>query len=507
MTMAGRRIHNGKRRYALPAVGCEAIGSALGLLLLTSNAYADSAAVPNQPTPSPSAAPGDQPTEPSFTTGLFSSSRTTLLGDAGGLRTWLGKYGITFSLYEESEVFGNATGGIRRGAAYDGVTTPTVQFDTSKAFGWAGGLFNVSAFQIHGDDLSTENLLALQSVSGLEAMRSTRLWELWYQQSFNNGSFDIKVGQQSLDQEFITSANSLLFLNTMMGWPLVPSEDLYAGGPAYPLSSLGVRIHGQIVPNVTGLLGVFDDNPPGGPFDDDPQTLGPEAGGVKFNLNTGALLIGELQYALNQPTAGQVVKTDNKGLPGTYKIGFWYDTAPFSDQQYDTNGISLASPASNGIPAQDFGNFSIYGIFDQVVYQPDPLAARAVSIFARVMGAPGDRNLVSFSANGGATLKAPFEGRDGDVVGLGFGYGQISYGARGYDEATAYYAPPGVLSPIRSSETFIETFYQIQLAPWWQLQPDFQYIFNPGGGIVNPLEPTQLVHDEAVFGVRTTVSF
>lgn len=506
--MAGRGTYD-RERHTLPAFRWKTIGSVVGLLLLSSSAYADSAAAPtSQPAPAASAAPSDQaPIEPDFTTGLFSSSRTTLLGDAGGLRTWLGKYGITFSLYEESEVFGNATGGIRRGAAYDGVTTPTVQLDTSKAFGWAGGLFNVSAFQIHGDDLSTENLLVLQSVSGLEAMRSTRLWELWYQQSFNNGAFDIKVGQQSLDQEFITSANSLLFFNTMMGWPLVPSEDLYAGGPAYPLSSLGARIHGQIAPNVTGLLGVFDDNPPGGSFNDDSQTLGPEAGGVKFNLNTGALVIGELQYALNQPSAGQVVKADNKGLPGTYKIGFWYDTAPFPDQQYDTNGISLASPASNGVPAQDFGNFSIYGIFDQVVYQPDPSAARAVSIFARVMGAPGDRNLVSFSANGGATLKAPFEGRDGDIVGLGFGYGQISYGTRAYDEAAAYYAPLGALSPIRSSETFVETFYQIQLAPWWQLQPDFQYIFNPGGGIVNPLQPTQLVHDEAVFGVRTTISF
>jgi porin len=440
-------------------------------------------------------------------TGLFSSSRTTLLGDTGGLRTFLAKYGITFSLFEESEVFGNATGGTRRGVAYDGVTTPTVQLDTNKAFGWAGGLFNVSAFQIHGYNLSAHDLAVLQTVSGLEAMDSTRLWELWYQQSFNNGAFDIKVGQQSLDQEFIVSSNSLLFLNTMMGWPLLPSEDLYGGGPAYPLSSVGARIHGQIVPSLTGLLGVFDDNPPGGPFNNDPQTLGPEAGGVKFNLNTGALVIGELQYALNQPSSGQVVQQDNKGLPGTYRLGFWYDTAEFPDQAYGTDGLSLAGPASNGIAEEHRGNFSLYGIFDQVVYQPDPSAARAVSIFARAMGAPGDRNLISFSLNSGVTLKAPFEGRDGDIVGLGMGYGLLSSGARTFDEAAAAYAAPGVLSPIRSSETFIEAFYQIQLAQWWQLQPDFQYIFNPGGGVVNSLNPTQLVHDEAVFGMRATLSF
>ena len=74
----------------------------------------------------------------------------------------------------------------------------------------------------------------------------------------------------------------------MAGWPLLPSVDQYAGGPAYPLSSLGVRIKGEVAPHITGLLGVFNDNPPGGPFNDDSQTRGREASGTRFNLNTPA---------------------------------------------------------------------------------------------------------------------------------------------------------------------------------------------------------------------------
>jgi porin len=197
-----------------------------------------------------------------------------------------------------------------------------------------------------------------------------------------------------------------------------------------------------------------------------------------------------LQYAVNQPSAGQVVKADNKGLPGTYKLGFWYDTAEFPDQAYGTDGLSLANPASNGIPEEHRGNFSLYGIFGQVVYQPDPSGARAVAIFARAMGAPEDRNLISFSINSGVTLKAPFEGRNSDILGLGMGYGLLSNGVRTLDETAAAYAAPGTMSPIRNAETFIEAFYLIQLAPWWQLQPDFQYIFNPGGGVVNSSNPT-----------------
>ena len=447
--------------------------------------------------------------DPTFTTGLFASSRATLLGDAGGLRSLLGSYGITIAVTETSEVLGNATGGVRQGAAYDGLTTATLQFDTLRAFGMAGGLFNASALQIHGRNLSAKNLDTLQTASGIEANRATRLWELWYQQSFDNGAFDIKVGQQSLDQEFIGSTGSALFVNTMMGWPLVPSVDLYAGGPAYPLSSLGARIRGQIVPNVTGLLGVYDDNPPGGPFANDSQTRGAEASGTRFNLKTGALIIGELQYAYNQPSTGDLIHEENKGLPGTYKLGFWYDTASFPDQRIDDTGLPLNDPNSSGNPAMRRGNFSVYGVFDQVIYRPDPTEPRAVGIFARVMGAPTDRNLVSFSLNSGITLKAPFEGRDNDTVGLGVGYGRLSNGARANDrDAAAAAAAAGNYLPVRSAETFIEATYQYQVAPWWQIQPDFQYVFKPSAAqITDPTNPFRPVRDEAVFGIRTNITF
>jgi porin len=31
----------------------------------------------------------------------------------------------------------------------------------------------------------------------------------------------------------------------------------------------------------------------------------------------------------------------------------------------------------------------------------------------------------------------------------------------------------------------IEMTYQAQLKPWWVLQPDLQYVINPGGGVLN----------------------
>ena len=60
---------------------------------------------------------------------------------------------------------------------------------------------------------------------------------------------------------------------------------------------------------------------------------------------------------------------------------------------------------------------------------------------------------------------------------------------------------------MRGSETFIEVTYQFQATGWWQVQPDFQYVFNPGGGIQNPNNPTQRVGNEAIFGLRSIVTF
>jgi hypothetical protein len=65
----------------------------------------------------------------------------------------------------------------------------------------------------------------------------------------------------------------------------------------------------------------------------------------------------------------------------------------------------------------------------------------------------------------------------------------------------------GTYLPIRSSETFVELTYQYQVAPWCQLQPDFQYVFNPGAGVLNPNAPGQRVKNEAVLGIRAIIQF
>lgn len=426
-----------------------------------------------------------------------------LLGDMGGLRSELSKYGMSLALQETSEVQGNVTGGSKTGATYDGLTQMLLQLDTNRAFGWHGGLLNVSALWLHGSNLSATNLQTIQTSSGIQADRSLRLWEAWYQQKFlDDDRMDIRVGQQSVDQEFMASQNASYFVNTMFGWPVVPSYDLPGGGPAYPLSALGARIRWRPADPVTLLLGVFSGSPaPAG--DGDPQVLNPS--GLSFPVNRGVMVIGEIQYTY--PSLGSMISADQaEPLARTYKLGFWYNSENFADQFYDNSGLSLANPASSGVPVNRHGNFSLYAVADQLVWVDPHEGDRTVNVFARVTAAPqADRNLITLGVNAGITVHEPFLHRDNDTFGLAMGFAKVSGRDAALDKAASFYT--GAYVPVRGSETFIEATYQYQATPWWQIQPDIQYVFTPGGGLANPSDPTKRIGNELIMGVRTNILF
>ncbi len=425
------------------------------------------------------------------------------LGDMWGLRTLMSRYGFSLAIQETSEVLGNVSGGNRRGVAYDGLTTMILQGDTNRAFGWYGGTFNVSALDIHGRNLSADNLGTLQTASGIEGDRSLRLWEFWYQQKFlDEDRLDIKLGQQSLDQEFMVSQNALLFVNTMFGWPMVPSADLPGGGPAYPLSALGVRVRAKPTNSITLLAGLFNGSPAPS-ANGDPQQL--NASGTSFPTNGGKLAIAELQYAYPS-LSGMVYPGDSEPLARTYRLGVWYDTESFNDLRYDDTGLSLANPASTGNPLSHRHDYSIYAVADQMVWAWTKDTNRNLSVFLRAMGTPQqDRNLVDFSLNAGFVLHQPLQYRNDDTFGIGIGIAHVSPRAAGLDRDTAAFT--GSFTPIRGSETFVEATYQYQVAPWWQMQPDIQYVFNPGAGIASATNADVKVGNELVLGMRTNIQF
>jgi porin len=249
-----------------------------------------------------------QPPPPSIASSLGPA------GDPGGSRSALEKAGITYSLTYIGEVLGNVSGGMRRGSIYEGRLDFQVDADLSKLAGWEGATIHAQAFQIHGHGLSRYYLGNLMTASGIEALPSTRLFELWLEQSFADGKAALKVGQLAADTEFLTSQYGALFVNATFGWPAITGVNLPSGGPAYPLATPGARLKLAPVEGFTLLAAVFNGDP-AGPGPGDPQRNNRH--GLEFRTKDPAFAIAEAQFAYNQGK-------DAAGLPGTVKVGAWH---------------------------------------------------------------------------------------------------------------------------------------------------------------------------------------
>jgi len=422
----------------------------------------------------------------------------TLTGDWGGARTALkDKYGIDISLTYFGETFAVLSGGLNRRSSYEGLLDFSADTNLEKLTGWTGGSTHVTVFQIHnGGHNVAENVGSITDPSNIDALATTRLFTAWFQQNLLNDQISIRIGQLGVDLENFNSATSGGLINGTFGWATILAANMTHGGPAYPLATPGMRVQVKPTDVLTVQAGVFSGDPAGRNCNDAPQECNKH--GTTFSFAGGALWMGELQYAVNQGKQAT-------GMPGVYKLGGWYATANFADQHFGLDGannvVSLADPAVAG-PLNHRGNWGVYALADQMVWRADK---RSANLFLRGGVAPSDRNLISFYVDGGAGFKGLLPGRADDVLTFGVAYARISSDAAALDRDTlAFNGPP---YPIRNKEVVFELSYQAQIAPWWIVQPDLQYIVHPGGNVPDPNDPNATIANAFVAGLRSTIKF
>ena len=421
----------------------------------------------------------------------------TLTGDWGGARTALKNKGIDVTLNYIGEVFAVMSGGLQRQASYEGRLEFSLDADLQKLIGWTGSTAHVTVFQIHDSGRNAiGNVGSIADPSNIDALPTTRLYTAWFQQNAFDDRVSLRLGQLAADDEFIASPTAGGLISGAFGWATVLAANLPSGGPAYPLATPGVRLAVKPVEPLTIMAAVFSGNPAGAGCNDNPQICNHY--GTTFSFSGGALWMGELQYAINQGKQAA-------GLPGVYKLGGWYATAEFADQHFGLDGagavVSLADPTAVG-PLNHTGNGGVYALADQMVWRSEK---QSLNLFMRGGFAPSDRNLISYSIDAGAGLKGPLPGRADDTLTFGVSYAKISRDAAALDQDTlALNGPP---YPIRNEEVLFELSYQAQIAPWWTLQPDLQYIVHPGGNVPDPANPSSAVGNAFVAGIRSTVKF
>lgn len=421
-------------------------------------------------------------------------------GDPFGFRAYLKERGVTYSLTYIGESLGNVSGGFRRRGIYEGLLDLEIDVDLGPLLGWTGGALHTNLFQIHGAGLSRSAVGNLITISGIEALPSSRVYELWFEQKFFGDQFGLKIGQIAADTEFAVTQTGTVFVNSTFGWPNNMAVVHPSGGPIYPLAVPGIRAKYVPNPNLSFQVGLFDGDPAGparGTLDSDPQRR--NRTGTNFRTSDPPLVIAEASYAYN-------IEAGSTGEAGTITLGGWYHFGRFDSLRFDENGTSLAASSSTGVPRRFRGQAGLYGLIDQTIYREPDDPNDGASVFLRASGSPADRSLVDVYADVGIAYKGLLPGRSDDTIGLAFGLSRISPQARGLDADTIL--ATGIVTPRRSSEAVIEATYQAVLGPGVTLQPDFQYVFRPGGGIANPRDAGGArLRNAAVFGLRGTIRY
>ena len=111
------------------------------------------------------------------------------------------------------------------------------------------------------------------------------------------------------------------------------------------------------------------------------------------------------------------------------------------------------------LPGRPIDNdYGIYGIIDQLIGRvPGSEVPKGVAIFARVIGAPQDQNLIDFYADGGFTFSGMIERQPSNSFAIGFAYTGISNTVTGFNVNSG-------LPVARNYEALLEICYTMQLA-------------------------------------------
>lgn len=379
-------------------------------------------------------------------------------GDWDKNRPLLSARGLDFFATYTSQIWGNVAGGSKQGATYTGLMQFGLNGDLEKAIGWRGGSFNTVWLWIAGGSPTTDLTGALFPASGTESPPGFRALDLWLQQNFFDDALTLRAGLFNIDRDFTLSKNAALMLNAEFGWPLLYNGNL-GGQPAYPFASPG--LYGSVSPGGGWKLQatVMQGNvwPPGN---------NPTNFYWQIDRMNGLLCAGEAQYAW-----------DKAPLPGAAKFGALLNTG--YSEYVDGTG-------------EAWGDSFFYGIIDQTLWREPGCSAdcpQGLSWFNRT-GFSGtlDRSVIGLLFNTGLVYDGPLPGRDNDAAGIGLVWTQLSPGQAAQLQGSN-----------RGTEIVFEATYQAQLTPWLSLQPDVQFIMQPGGSTAVP--------NALLVGMSASISF
>jgi porin len=306
----------------------------------------------------------------------------------------------------------------------------------------------VSTSQRWGRSLSKEYIGNVFSAQQIYGFQTWRLIDLSYQQELLDDRIELRLGRFAATDDFIVSAYSCGFVsNAFCGNPFAilldaPGVSAYTGAWAALI---------KIKPTRRGYI-------MGAVYNGDPEVRANKHHGLDFSIHGPAFAMVEVGYQIN-------------GLPGdsqllgNYKLGGWYD------------GGKLTEFRSGRTVHESWG---LYGIFDQVIVPfGAPGSNRGLGVFGSFTVAPNSaRQQLPTFFTAGISARGFFDARPRDAMSLGFASGGFSDELRQAQQEGRLHGPVGG----QGHESIVELTYRLDFKRGAIfVQPDIQYIIQPGG--------------------------
>lgn len=360
-----------------------------------------------------------------------------------GLRQQLAAEGLTFAGNFTAYFFGNPSGGRAQGFAYNSMLFMQLQLDLEKIVGWHGAEFVWSFADNNGSNLSETIGNNFQIIA--EYGPNTFVFSDFYlKQKFFDDALQIKVGQLSALNNFAAHELYSYYANLALNGNALPLA-FDGGATTLPRSSWGAHVL-FTQPQWYVQSGVYQLS----------DRIGVNSyHGLNYTIEPGdgAIVFGETGWT---PVFG---RTDAQpGLPGHYKVGGYFSGWNYENYRGGANTSNL---------------YAFYLLFDQMVYRERDNGGDGVYLWTAFTFTPQeDMAQIPYFVSGGGQYVGLFPGRDEDRLVFGAGYGSYSGDLRAQQESQGQ-AP-------EFYELVFECSYQIAINKWMWIQPDVQYIVNPG---------------------------
>lgn len=351
------------------------------------------------------------------------------------------------------EVWDVVSGGLDHGGVY--LDDADLQFavDLDKTVGWSGAQMFVYALYNNGNSFSGDKVGDINGISNIEAgVEAVRIQEAWIDQTFADGHGSLRAGLYDLNTEFDAGEVRALFLLSSHGIGPDFAQSGQNGPSIFPATSLAARLNWNFDGGFYARAAVLD-GVPGDPAH-------PKRTTVDLSSDDGALVVGEVGI------------TNDHGR--IWSLGAWAYSADFPD---------LVTAATHN------NNRGGYMAVEERLMSRDDGCDFDLAGSLRFGAANDDINpLTSYF---GASLVATglIAARPTDQLGLAIAVANTG------DKARELIADAG--GDPADQEINLELTYYADITEWLSVQPDLQYVINPGAD--------RTVDDALVAGLRIQV--